>query len=396
MPTETLRRGKRRWRAVVKQDGRIVASKWFGPGPKGRSAAVLWEAEWRKKAAEEQAKILSPEPVPLAWIVAYLEDARRRYAGRTYWEKKTAMDKLLAFVGEGGTLSGITPGVALKFLHAQVDERSGHVANRDRKNLAAAWDWGGKFVEGFPAAANPFRAVDKFPENASPRYVPKEEDFWEVLELAQGQDRVMLLAYFYTAARKDELFRLTWPDVDFVNKRLRLYTKKTRGSHWRADWLPILPELLPALSWWKDARPYKAAEHVFTCLDDTPSKNHVPGGPFKSRQHFMPRMCARAKVKAFGLHAIRHLRATVLYEGGARLHEVQKWLRHESAATTERYLKSLGLDVDQLAEAAMRGGGGKVIPFAAVRNSQAPGGISSEGLVYPPVYPPADKMATRL
>ncbi|MHC1753141.1 tyrosine-type recombinase/integrase [Humidesulfovibrio sp.] len=289
----------------------------------------------------------------------------------------------------------ITPGVALGFLKEQRNSRSGYSANRDRKNLAAAWRWGKRFIDGFPTTDNPFLAVDKFPEERNPRYVPAEADFWRVLEVAQGQDRVMLTAFLYTAARRDELFRLTWADVDFKENVLLLRTRKTRGASWRVDPLPILPELRQALVWWWDARPFKSAEHVFTCLDDSPSPFHDAGGRFKYRQHVMRKLCKRAGVKPFGFHAIRHLRAIMLYKGGALVHEVQKWLRHESASTTERYLKSLGCDLDRLKEAATRHmGQGKIIPFAP--NGRTPGIATSEGSGYPPVYPLANEMATEM
>lgn len=330
MPTETLRRGKRRWRAVVKQDGRIVASKWFGPGPKGRSAAVLWEAEWRKKAAEEQAKTLSPEPVPLAWIVACLEDAKRRYADRTYWEKKTAMDKLLAFVGGEGTLSGITPRVALNFLQAQVDERSSHVANRDRKNLAAAWDWGRRFVEGFPAVANPFRAVDKFAEERHPRHIPTEADFWAVYEIAQEQDKIMLLAFLHTAARKMEIFRLRWDDLDFEDGRVRLWTRKRLGGTLEPDWIPMTEDLRAALL---ELKKRTNSLHVFAQPEN--------GRAFTSRQHWLRTLCDRAGIPRFDIHSIRHLTASILDKSGLPLTTIQAILRHKSATTTARYLHSL-------------------------------------------------------
>ncbi|OGR37742.1 MAG: hypothetical protein A2051_06870 [Desulfovibrionales bacterium GWA2_65_9] len=360
MPTETMRRGTLRWRAVVKMEGKIVASRWFDSGRKEERKAILWERDKRRELLESQT--LQTVPLPLAWAVSYLEDAQRRRCKKTVTEKRSAMSKLLEFIGEA-SLAEITPGVALRHMQAQCDCRSGNSANRDRKNLAAAWVWGRRFMEGFPAGVeNPFLAVERFPEKRTPRYVPPENDFWRVLEAAQGQNRVMLLAYFYTAARREELFRLKWEDVDFGTHRVRLYTRKTKGGSWRADWLPLLPELRPALLWWRDERPYKT-EHVFTCLDDSPSPHHSPGEPYRSRQHFMATMCRRAEVKPFGLHAIRHLRAVTLYKAGARLHEIQKWLRHENASTTERYLKSLGLDLDGLREVAMRDGGGKVLPF---------------------------------
>lgn len=382
MPTETLRRGIMRWRAVVKIGGKIVASKWFGSGTKEGRKAILWERD--KRAALLDQQTLPSVPLPLAWATSYLEDVQRRCCTKTMWEKRSAMQRLLAFIGQAG-LAEITPGVALRLLQHENDTRSGHAANRVRKNLAAAWKWGRRYMEGFPAAGdNPFLAVDKFPEQRSPRYIPPQADFWRVLEVAKGQDKVMLMAYLYTAARREELFRLKWEDVDFTANRVRLYTRKTKGSSWRADWLPLLPELREALEWWREARPYKT-EHVFTCLDDSPSPNHMPGEAFRSRQHFMERMCRRAGVKHFGLHAIRHLRAAMLYNSGVLLAKVQKLLRHESPSTTERYLKSLGLDVDGLREEAMRPEGGKVIPFSAKKRT--PEACTFEGSGYPQGYP---------
>jgi len=85
--------------------------------------------------------------------------------------------------------------------------------NTDRKNLGKAWNWGAKYLgeSGFPIGrANPFRSVEKYPEERHARYVPQEEDFWAVYEKSQGQDRVLLIAFLHLAARRGELFRLTW------------------------------------------------------------------------------------------------------------------------------------------------------------------------------------------
>lgn len=376
MPTETIRRGVRRWRGVVKIDGKIRASKWFGSGPKEQRKAILWEEETRK-ALQAQPKTPTALLEPLKWANDYLSDVERRHSKKTYVEKRSGLLRFLRFANDK-SLHEFSPALALAFLQEQRDNRSGYAANKDRKNLATAWKWGRKYLDGFPDKPNPFLTVERFPEQRKDRYVPPEEDFHKVFSLAEGQDRVMLTAFLHLAARRSEIFRLTWADVDFGENRLRLITGKTRDGSQRADWLPMTSELRAALLWWWEARPYKQAKHVFTCLDDSPSPNHNPGGPFLYRQHFMARMCRRAGVKPFGFHAIRHLSAVILYKAGHPVSLIQKLLRHQNPNVTERYLRSLGFSQEEMREAVrvFEGRGpAKVILFA--RKEETPEAATS-------------------
>ena len=84
--------------------------------------------------------------------------------------------------------------------------------------IARTWErpgnWGLDNLEGWPRIGNPFLAIKKYPEKRNPRYVPPEEDFWQVYEAAEGQDRVMLLAFLHLGARRSEVFNLQWSDID--------------------------------------------------------------------------------------------------------------------------------------------------------------------------------------
>jgi hypothetical protein len=153
----------------------------------------------------------------------------------------------------------------------------------------------------------------------------------------------MLLTFFYLGARRGEIFRLTWEDVDLARNRVRLGTCKTSDGSMRYDWIPLAADLKAALLEWKNARPYKT-EWVFSCLDDSPSPWHNPGEAYRARGRFMKNMCARAGVKPFGFHAIRHLHASILFNEGSELSVVQRQLRHTNPNTTARYLRSLGYE----------------------------------------------------
>lgn len=102
-------------------------------------------------------------------------------------------------------------------------------------------------------------------------------------------------------------------------------------------------ELQQGLLWWSRACPVKS-EYVFICLEQNHFCIEYYGGPFKHRQHFMRKHCEKAKVKPFGFHAIRHLSASILYDLGYPVSVIQTILRHKSPNTTERYLKSMGLE----------------------------------------------------
>lgn len=58
--------------------------------------------------------------------------------------------------------------------------------------------------------------------------------------------------------------------------------------------------------------------------------------PYLYRQHWLKRLCAKAGVKQFGFHGIRHLFASILASKNVPLVEIQKMLRHGSIQTTAR------------------------------------------------------------
>ena len=77
----------------------------------------------------------------------------------------------------------------------------------------------------------------------------------------------------------------------------------------------------------------------------------------------MGKLCGRAKVKRFGFHAIRHLSASILYSLGYEVAAIQAILRHKSPNTTERYLKSIGLERVREALEDLSREKGKVLEF---------------------------------
>jgi len=205
--------------------------------------------------------------------------------------------------------------------------------------LIAAWNWAKRYLPRWPKE-NPFANTEKQSSEEHPRYIPPVEDFWTVFDLATGQDKIMLLAYLHTAARRTELFELTWDDVDFAGHRIRLWTRKRKGGR-EFDWVTMTNELEAALKQWRHLTPFPQSERVFLCADQNPFCREAYGKPFRYRQHWLPRLCEKAGVPRSGIHAIRHLSASILDDQGYPIATIQTLLRHKNANTTSRYLHKL-------------------------------------------------------
>ena len=266
----------------------------------------------------------------LEWANAYLDFCKSRFIRNTYQEKVHAFRLLFRSVPADTPVKSLTPAQVLAhFSGAACSDRSGNARNRYRKNLIAAWNWGIRYLPGFPVD-NPF-LVDRFAETRHPRYVPPLSDFWAVLACAETrQDHVFLLAYLYLAARRSELFRLRLEDLDFPRRRLRLGTKKRLDGSLEYNWLPIADALLPVLS-----------DHVAGLSGPWVFPNPRTAKPYVDRNKWMNRLCGKAGVRPFGLHAIRHLTASLLADQNIPLVQIQQILRHKRLTTTERYVRSL-------------------------------------------------------
>jgi integrase len=368
MPSLIKKRGKNRYRASVMVKG-IKKEKLFPDSTKQSfREAVIWENETKENLIKVQSQTNLNSLTAIEWANEYLEEAQNRFVDKTFRGKKSAFKRLIQFaqIEPECPVEMLSLDVCRKFLNYQFKTRSGYAANKDRKNLGTAWKWGLDHLADFPTGKNPFLKVQKFPEERSQRYVPPEDDFWKVYDIAESQDKVMLFSFLHLAARRNEIFGLKWDDVDFENTQIRLWTRKRKGGDKECDWLPMTTELRKALLyWWKERLSHNTVdkEYVFICLDKTPFCEGYYGNPFTVRQHYMKRICERAGVKPFGFHGIRHLTASVLYHKGYKLNTIQAILRHKSPRTTERYLKSLGLEhVREALEEGLKESG-KVIPF---------------------------------
>jgi len=321
MPYKRKKRNKTEWIADVMRNGKRYY-KIFDT----KTEALAWESDVRK-APEKDLMIPSESLTLIEWATKYLEYSKVKFSAYTFDEKKAAFRRFFKQVNPSLPVESLKPVAVLNYLRMQATKRSGYAANKERKNLLAAWNWGIKYLN-LPSP-NPC-LTERFPEERHNRYIPPESDFWKVYDALEGQDKVMLLAYLHLAARRSELYRLRWDDVDYTGQKVRIGTRKRLGGSLEYDWLPMTDELFNAMIVHRQSA---NTEWVFPNLEN--------GKPFKVRQHYMKKICKKVEVKPFGLHAIRHLTASILAQEDVPMVTIQRILRHKNLTTTERYIRGL-------------------------------------------------------
>lgn len=343
----------RRWKGQVWFQGRMAAVKWFGSSKADEKAAIAWEVNTRKELAAKAEQGAVTVPIPsasappkvtlLEWGTAYLEESLRRNTPATFKEKRDGFRRFVRYLDETKDLSPDDPVEsfdriqARRYLAWQHDRRGPNCSNKDRKVLTTAWKWGSSYMDNFPMdKPDPFLSCPRYAERRYPRYIPPEEDFWKVFAVAPEREQALLTCFLNLAARKGELLKLTWDDVDFERGTVVLTTRKTRTGTVKRDEMPMNADVRRTMLWlWYNRE--GTSDYVFTS-----AAAGFNGVPYQAAAHVMRRLCERAGVKPFGFHAIRHLAATILAQEGKSLFAIQHALRHEKQTTTDRYLHSLG------------------------------------------------------
>jgi len=180
---------------------------------------------------------------------------------------------------------------------------------------------------------NPCRGIRPFPVEKKPKFIPTQEQISKILQLATPMDRAYLITVWLTAAREREINNLTWEDVDFKHRTIRLWTRKKKHGHKTPRVLALHDKVYEALQYVWQHR-HQHSPYIFV--------NPVTGKPYDYRDKFFDSLCRRAGVPEMGYHALRHHAASAMAEAHVPLIAIQAILGHEAATTTDTYLKSLG------------------------------------------------------
>jgi integrase len=339
------------WRYRFQVRGEKYNKAWFKTKAEARAAEEAQKAQLKKTA---QAKTRTGT-VFSEVVNEYLDYASRRYVVKTYKAKASVCRAFISFAGDVPIQQ-----VDLSLLENYLRTRPGNINyNRHRKELCAllAWAWRRRKID-----ENPCLWLEKMPETHFVKTIPTQDEMRRLL-MAAGEDRPLILTLYHTLARIDEALRLRWPDVNFQERAVTLWTRKRKGGEWASDTLAMNQVLYDTL--WGLWERRQQDEWVFF--------NALTGTRYMRRPKLMRTLCKVAGIRYFGFHAIRHYVASLLHDSKkVSLPQVSKLLRHQSKATTERYLQV----IDPGSREAMKSLEGDFLEQAPIETSHGKNGES--------------------
>jgi integrase len=171
-------------------------------------------------------------------------------------------------------------------------------------------------------APNPARSPKvRLPEQIKEEIAPPDSDEWTTIRVSLPK-RLLLVARFIEceAVRVSEALRLTYGDVDFAGRRVRISRARTKGRTAGQRWLPVPDELLDQIAELVPLEDRHRDRLVFPRLTDNQVRDHIY------------RACRNAKIASYSPHDLRHRRISLWFAEGFDPQTIKTWAGHAKAS----------------------------------------------------------------
>jgi len=284
-------------------------------GPSKKLAETVLQKRQLQVAEGKFLDIRQEKKVKLVdFIKEYLAFSKTNKRPKTYTLDQMATRNFLKLY-DSLFLNEITSLHLEKYKNARLDEVSASTVNREldtfKSMFAMAEKWG--YIH-----KNPAQNVKKFKQPPGRlRYLSEDEIRKLLNECKTDYLRTILIIALNTGMRKGEILNLSWNDLDFNNRLIHIYETKNNE---RRD-IPMNNFVFETLSSYRAKQPLSDGK-IFPYLD---VKKSFHGA------------CAKAAIKDFRFHDLRHTFASHLVMGGVDLATVKELMGHKSIEMTLRY-----------------------------------------------------------
>lgn len=206
-------------------------------------------------------------------------------------------------------------------------QKSTATVNRYMQAIAAVFTWVIEQRLSPKDWVHPCRGIKCLPDaKERVRFLDSDERtrlFAAVKESEYPRLHALTLMAMKTGARRGELLALTWRDIDLV-KGIAMLGKTKNGDR---RTLVLLADVVEALT------PFKSSDPTRYVFGSVRSKYQSPTSIDSAWRDAV----ARAKVKNFKFHDLRHCCASYMAQAGIPLHVIAEVLGHRKLDMTKRY-----------------------------------------------------------
>ncbi|WP_018659864.1 site-specific integrase [Allofustis seminis] len=172
-------------------------------------------------------------------------------------------------------------------------------------------------------------------------FYEKEElrKFLEVLENKSLQQQAFFRLLIFGGLRKGEAIALTWKNVNFETCKVSISQGISRkmGKNGISEVYIKEPKNLSSfrtvsldhktIQILEQLKKYQLNDYVFTCSDEKLLSDSMP-------RKWLLQIAAQAHIPPIKIHGLRHTHASIAFEAGATIKNVQQRLGHSNATTT--------------------------------------------------------------
>ncbi|SDP70021.1 tyrosine-type recombinase/integrase [Desulforhopalus singaporensis] len=291
--------------------------KYFGRGPEAEAAAIEYNA-----SLDLGHRIVQKSPLFVELVNTYMEAKEHSLAPSSFNNLAIKMNGVIIPELGQTMIHNINAARLDKYVSKRARQVKLTTVHREISDIRTVLNWA---VNRKLISSNPMAGFEMPKRDDARIQPPTKAEFDAILACAVPHMKRAMLISYHTGLRpgKEELLRLTWDSVDFINRTLTVLSADKGGIPVRV--VPLNKTIMGHLEAWYDEDGEKSVPYLV----------HYNGKSIDSLKTAWRTAKNRARVtRRLRMYDIRHAFITTLLERGADLKSVSEIVGHASPDMT--------------------------------------------------------------